>query len=181
MKYTNSIYKALILIISIGLAQAAWAAALNKKQVEQFIDTLPTVKEIGHNYPNPAQQSTSTRPFSSGLEQMAPTDPSYIALSKMSKNHGYKTVNEWAENGDRVLRAYILLSIGLPIEQLEQMRKQAMTVLNNPGLPAELRASLAAQLNSPQLNQFEDLIDSKQDVPAVQPYRGKLDALLKEK
>lgn len=164
----------------VGLVQYGWAAPLTEKQVGQFIETLPQLQKIGEQHPETNQQAmiNPTKPLSSSIEKIPSSEPAYKALTAMTEKNGYSTLTQWAEIGDRVLQAYMLISMEVSAGQLKQIQQQAQMALKSGMLPPEISAALEQSMGAEPLGQLGLSPNAEQDVPAVLPYRKQLDQLL---
>lgn len=169
-----------VLVIFCTGASGAWAQALTESQVSRFLDSVPAMKQLNLDEQIAVSTSMSLRPFSASLEQMSPSDNRKKDIEKMAKKHGFKQAEDWAQTGDRVVKAYALLNMGMSLEDLEQTYNQAKQILNNPNLPPEMKQMLNQQFNSDLLDQFQSLKDSKPDIPAVKTHEKRLEILFKE-
>lgn len=177
--------KALALLISsfalfVALLTSAWAAPLTVAEAGRFIDSLAALQNLEQNEQLPIDPESNLSPFSTGLASLAPEDPLRKQLIKISKNHGFNQVENWAQVGDRVVQAYVLASIGMPIQELQKSLEQTQAMLNDPNLPDEMRQMFAGTLNNQLMQQFQNLSNSEQDIPAITPHINKLNQLVSQ-
>lgn len=175
-KYIYSLLS--VLVIFCSSFTSSWAQPLTESEVERFLDSLPALEQIEPNTSPSIDPSATLQPFTQSLEQLPPGDQRHAAIEKIAKSHGFKQAKDWAQTGDRVIQAYVLMHMGISFEEMERAYSQALQMLETPGLPPEMKQMLSQQLNSESLEQFRSLKNSKPDVPAVKVHEKRLETLV---
>lgn len=167
-----------------GLAQAD---PLTDDRIQSFIDSLSDTKKLGEEYPdlereNDGPPKDMTRPLSSSLEERERHPEAEAKLEDLVQDHGFESVREWAETGDRIYVAMIAIGIReMPAEQREMMR-------NTPEL--DLSEGMYANMPEAQKAKLKQTADSMRgaleaadnapeaDIEAVRPFRSQLKTMM---
>lgn len=169
-----------------GLAQAA---PLTDDQIRSFINSMDDTEKLGDEYPeldreddDPAEDIT--RPLTSSLHELDDHPEARGKLEDIVQDHGFDSIREWADVGDRIFVAMMALDFQeMPKEQREMMRNTPAPDMSdemyaNMGEAQKAAIQRMAQAMRGAMEAAENA--PKEDVEAVRPFRDELDALGEE-
>lgn len=167
----------------------AVAADLTSDMVGRFIQSMNGMQEIAAKYddivePNSAFEprgmddvaQRAMTPFSSSLAEMKAHE-GYGDLLAMIRQHGFDSAEQWAQVGDRVMRAYAALTIAEEVPNMNAQLAQAMQELEDSDLSEEQKQMMRGMLQSSTV-----VVGAVNNVPdadkaAVRPHIGAIEAL----
>ena len=173
---------------TLWLPLVAAAADLTSDMVGRFVASMGGMQEIAAQYEDIGESNTAFEPqamddiaqramtpFSSNLSEMQAHE-GYGDLLAMIRKHGFDSAEQWAQVGDRVVRAYAALKIASEAPDMDQQMAQAMQELENANLTPEQKQMMQGMLQSSTVvvNAFRDVPDA--DKAAVQPHIGAIEA-----
>lgn len=167
------------LALSLGAAFAAQSAALTSAQVERFIASMPEMVALGEKHDDGKPRNIDPgRPLSSSLELMGREDAAYTDLAQLASRHGFSSVEQWADVGDRTMNAYAVASSGMPASDIEAAyRKAVADISNHPDMPAAQKEAILAGMKKGHQRNMNTLQATEQDLAAVRPHMAELDKL----
>src|SRR5690606_28108615 len=162
-----------------GVARVVSAEPLSSKQVERFLDSLPETLVLGEkhtigNSPN----IDPARPMGSSLEYMDRQSPAYVDLAGLASRHGFASVEQWADVGDRTMNAYAAISSDGAPGGAASAYKEALESINAvPGLTDAQKQAILAGIGADEAD-TDTGPTSEEDIAAVRPHMAKLAELL---
>ncbi len=166
------------------LAIAAQAAEpLTGSRIQAFLASFTELKAFAEQRQihfdgerDKRHRDGSFQPFTRGLDRLRAAG-AYSQATGIVRRHGFTSMESWAGIADRVLRAYLALSM-----QAQQPRMaagmadaQAM-IMNSPHLTPEQKSQALASLGASRRNLQQMQEADPADKAAVVPYRSQLDA-----
>ncbi len=126
--------------------------------------------------PSPFSVSAAAVPFTSALAQMR-THQAHEELLAIVQRRGFADLEQWAQTGDRVMRAYVAATMGAAAPQMNDPMKQALEQLERSGMSASQKEQMRQMMMSSQ-----QMMGALDDVPAadkaaVTPFIPMIDAL----
>lgn len=167
------------LVLYLGFAYIAQAKPLTAQQVEQFIVSMPELTAIGEKHnKNKHHNIDPSQPLSSSLKQMDRQGPEYADLTQLASRHGFSSVEQWADIGDRTIKAYLIATSGLSRDAVEAGYQQGITNINkDPALNAAQKEAILTRMAKSHQRNMDARQASEQDLPAVRPHMTVLDSL----
>jgi coenzyme F420-reducing hydrogenase alpha subunit len=173
-------------LIALTLAPQAQARDLTEKTVRSFIDSLGAAETLAEDHQDfldalEAEQDDENMDFStvfsSSLKDLK-GHAMYGELEKVVKQHGFSSVDQWGETGDRVFRAWFALEMDQQGGVAQQEMQQALAEIeNSPHMTEEQKAQMRAMMQS-----ATSAMDTARNAPesdkrAVRPFMDELRAL----
>jgi hypothetical protein len=170
-----------LLLIEIPAPAAEDPAPLTEKQVRSLLASLPEVETLGNKYedledplptisgdenedPSAAMQRMRSGMLSSSLGALK-GHAGWKELEGIAKTHGFASVAEWANVGDRVMAGFIQMQLATEAPEAEQQMLQAREeIASNPDIPEAQKEMILQQLET-QMDMFEALRSSTLLVP----------------
>lgn len=164
-------------VMSLAFSGMAAAAGITAKQVENYMASMPELELIGDKYPQP-QDIDRYRPLGSALELMDKKSEAYSELSALAKKHDFSNVKQWADVGDRVMQAYLILSSNLSLEEVQAGYQVGVDNINkDPKISDENKRKILARMEKTHSKNIQMRKQAEPDLAVVKPYLGQLDAL----
>lgn len=189
----------LSLLASNALAAGAKdAAPLTTEQVRALLKSLPEVSDLGAEYdeaddPLPQiaggneedPQAAMERMRSGMLSGAVPELRAHSAWTKfeaITKKHGFDSVEQWANVGDRVMAGFLQLQLATEAPDLQaQMDEARESILANPSIPEAQKKMMLEQFER-QMGMFSALQSSELvqpgDMAVIQPLAGEIEKVL---
>lgn len=167
------------LVFYLGLAHAVNAEPLTSQQVERFIISMPDFTALGEKHnDNKHHNIDPARPLSSSLELMSHQGPTYDDVALLASRHGFSSAEQWADVGDRVMKAYINAASGTPLNEVDAAYKEGVANVNKDRnlTDVQKKAILTGMAKGHQRN-MDARKTSEQDMPAVRKHIKELDKL----
>ena len=185
--------KTVLIGLSMLAGISAAAESLTSDMVGRFIESMNGMQEIADRYEdigesndgfNPramdkaAMDEIAQRamtPFSSGLSEMQAHE-GYGDLLDMIEEHGFDSAEQWAQVGDRVMRAYAALQMTAEMPNMNAEMAQAMKELESSGMSEEQKQMMRGMLQSSTqvVSAFNDVPEA--DKAAVKPHIAAIEA-----
>lgn len=170
-------------------AEPLTAEPLTASDVERFIATLPEVRALSEEYDaelvereRPADESgagaaAAGTPFATAIDALDSLEMRQ-QLATLLASHDFASPEQWAQTGDRIVRAYVALHLDGQRDTIRRQMEQARRAIEaNPNLSAEQKewlstrvatgAEMAVQFRAPDA-----------DKAAVRPYLSELEQAL---
>jgi len=141
---------------------------------------MPELNALGEKHSRAAAPGTidPSRPLGSSLEAMSPQGPEYADLAALARRHGFDSAEQWANVGDRTLRAYGAAAGAAGGGDMEALYQQGIAnIQNDAKLNASQQALILERMAKSHQRNLEAMRASEQDLAAVQPHMKKLEAL----
>ena len=187
-----------LLLTSATFASAKEATTLTPEKVRALLKTLPEVSDLGEEYdaaddPLPqiaggdetAPQAAAERMRSGMLSGAVPQLRAHSAWSKfqaITARHGFDSVEEWANVGDRVMAGFLQLQLAKEAPDLQaQMDEARESILGNPNIPEAQKKMMLEQFER-QMGMFDALQHSDLvqpgDMAVIEPMADEISAVL---
>ncbi|MCP5040039.1 MAG: hypothetical protein GY944_03350 [bacterium] len=196
-------------LMFVGLPSAMGASsALDSDTIQRFLDSMPDVQKLAEKYPedpqtareeqmamqneygamaqSPAMTGPSEEqlarvraPFTSSLGEMRASE-GYDEMVATVKRHGFDGVEQWAEVGDRAMRAYGASKMAAEMPKIEAEMKKLRENLAKSGMPIDQQKAMAQMMDSSSqmLSGFENVPEA--DKKAIEPFIPRFDKLAEE-
>lgn len=168
-----------ILVLSLGLAHDANAQPLTPKQVKLFIASMPETTALGEKHnDNKRRNIDPAKPLSSSLKLMDPQSPAYVDLVQLALLHGFSSVEQWANVGDRTIQAYGIAVSDTTLSQVEAGYQQGIANINkSPSLTAAQKEAILVRMKTSHQKNMNARQSSEPDMAAVRPHMAELGKL----
>ncbi|PCI50538.1 MAG: hypothetical protein COB49_03550 [Alphaproteobacteria bacterium] len=178
-----------ILLFSGCFFSAHAEAQLGEDDIQHFINAMKPLRDLGEKYditennnlPTENTGFTAYFPMSRALENVK-DHSSYEDFEKIIREAGFSSPAQWANIGDRVMRAYTSLKIirEMTPERIQEMLKGIEDVKKNKYLSPEIKEQILDSLT--QTITMSDNIsgNTKADQEALKPYLTRLERLFEE-
>lgn len=197
--------KFLILCISSaiflsGIFTAYADTPLSEDNIQHFMNAMKPLQELGKKYDFDENDDDEDNEDNENKDEMTMTGASDI-FSPMSeslekvKNHeafkefesiileaGFDDVSQWANVGDRVMRAYMSLKMleNMTPEKIQELKTSIREIEQNEYLSPKIKKQLVASLNQTITIYSQPPLDDKADHNIVKPYLARLDRLFED-
>lgn len=165
-----------LLLIEIPAPAAKDPAPLTQKQVRSLLASLPEVETLGNKYedledPLPTISGDESEDPSAAMERMRSGmlssslgelkgHAAWKEFEGIAKKHGFASVAEWANVGDRVMAGFIQMQLATEAPEAQQQMLQAREeIASNPDIPEAQKEMILQQLET-QMDMFEALRSS---------------------
>lgn len=160
----------------ILMPASAMAEALSSTQIENLIRSARPLTQLEDKYDLPEinnPENTPIGPMSDALNNIKGYKAygDFIAIIKKS---GFSSAEEWANVGDRVIRAYLALSINTK-EVQSQMAEAMKQLESNPYITAEQKEMMRQQMKKSLPGGNGKNYSSPEDMKVVRPYLKQLE------
>lgn len=189
MKKYLTLSISLIIFLS-GIFSANALDPLDADDMQHFMNAMQPLQDLGkkHDFEGdeeenlPAEESPDVfSPMTDSLSLIKQHE-AYGEFVVIIQNAGFHDAAEWANVGDRVMRAYMSLKMAqeLTPEKRQEMEKSIREIEQNDYLSPDMKKQLITGLKQ-SLNIFDQKTDENtDDQNAVQPYLSRLESLFKE-
>lgn len=173
-----------LLVASQVFAQSS--PPLTAEVVEAFVGSVPEIRQVGEKYdatplvePSGSMgdaMKQATAPFTAAVAQMR-THQAHEELLAIVQRRGFADLEQWAQTGDRVMRAFVAAKMDAEAPRMNDQMKQALEQLERSGMPASQKEQMRQMMMSSQ-----QMMGALNDVPAadkaaVTPFIPMIDAL----
>lgn len=168
-----------VMALSLGLAHAATNHPLTSQQVQHFIASMPEATALGDKHNDNKHRDIDTaQPLTSGLKLMDPNSPAYSDLAQLASRHGFSSVEQWANVGDRTITAYGIAASGVTTSEVEAGYQQGIVNINkDPGLTAAAKEAILVGMKKGHQRNMKARQASEPDLAAVRPHMAELGKL----
>lgn len=176
-----------IAVFMLAVAMMATAAPLNDTRIEGFLNSLEDLETLGERtqdlemFESMGQEIEASaregdfRPMSLMVEKMR-GHSMHEAFADIVSRHGFDRPKDWANTGDRVMRAMAAIELKGQKQGNVQAEMEAMMerMENNPDIPEQQRKRMREQMEQAMVG-MKAMADAPQaDVEAVRPYRDRI-------
>jgi len=180
---------AFLLLLALPYAPNTFAQELTDKTVRSFVEVMESMEPLTEKHKafldELEEQESDEEPefsalMSSGIEDIK-GHPVYEDLEDLVQEHGFSSVEAWAQTGDQVMEAWMALEMeNQPAGMMEQMQASMEQIENAPHLTPEQKAELKAMMQG-SLKGFESLDKVPESSKAVvKPYVERLRLVSKD-
>lgn len=171
-------HKWFVVMILMTSTSIAMAAGLTKKQVQDYLDSVPETLVLSEKHQVEQKKIDRNRPLSSSLELMGKDSVSYQDLTALAKKNHFKDAEQWANVGDRVMQAYIVSQSAMTLEQMKANYDTAeASINNNPEYSEDKKQAILKGMKKGYLRNVEMVKKVQSDLPAVQAKMTEIDAV----
>ena len=174
-------------VVLCALFLASPVHALTDDQVVRFIASMQEMRTIADRFQDTdrlvagpgssdeARQRVES-PFSSSLSDMRRTD-GFDDMLGIMKKHGFTSEEQWAEIGDRVIRAYAAVRMAEQAPQLDKKMADALKQLEESSMPEAQKEMMREMMRTSNqvLEVYADVPEADKD--AVRPHIAALEAV----
>lgn len=175
-----SFLSAALLYLALPVHASTPGAALTDAQVRGFIASWPQVSALGEKHDDGKRRPIDRRrPMSSAIEQMRGNKVE-AELKNIVSPHGFTSLEQWGDVGDRVMMAYMVLSQP-PLSEAkreEQFQQGLKNVEADPKLTPEQRQTIVKNMHKSHARNKATIAAAERDAPAVQPHLAELKRVL---
>lgn len=169
-----------------------FADNLTTQQAGQWLDSMQSLDSWSEAHPKEiellrqrtqeqAKSHPKTKNMPSFVDSISAVKGTEVEpqLNALLSQHGFSNIDQWATVGDRVMAAYMELSMdGRDIKG--DMEKQLQQIKNNPSIPQQQKQMLEQQMQQ-MLKMFENRRKaSAEDVAAIKPIASRFDKMGKK-
>jgi len=178
---------AFVAVLFGGQVHAQSSDPLTPEMVKQFIDSMPDLQTVAQKYgdlpssvdPNLTMEEKmahAAAPFSAALGTMR-THAAYEEMADVVEGHGFSGMEQWAEIGDRVIRAYGATQMDAKAPEMDAQMKQALEEIENANMSESQKQMMREMLQSSQqmMGVWADVPPA--DKAAVQPFMSEIENL----
>jgi len=144
----------IMLFLSAGITARA-DTALSENDIRHFMNAMKPLQELGKKYdfvdnnhlPMATLDMNSFSPMSHSLEKVK-NHKAFDEFSSIIQGAGFSSVEQWANIGDRIIRAYLSLRIVAEMtpEKIQEIQKSLAEVKQNNYLSPEVKKQLLNSL-----------------------------------
>lgn len=192
-------FSVVALLASSALAAAAKdAAPLTTEQVRALLETLPEISDLGAEYdeaddplpqiaggneedPQAAMERMRSGMLSGAVSELR-AHSAWEKFESITKKHGFDSVEQWANVGDRVMAGFLQLQLAKEAPDLQaQMTEARESIVGNPNIPEAQKKMMLEQFER-QMGMFSALQSSELvqpgDMAVIEPLVGEIGAVL---
>ncbi len=172
-----------------NMAVAHADSPLNGDDIQHFMNAMKPLQELGekYNFENDDQMLAANSnmadfsPMSNSLEVIK-SHEAYGEFKKVIRAAGFSDATEWANIGDRVMKAYMSLKMTeqMTPEKMQEMQKNIEEIKKNEYLSSEMKERILNSLGLALSMGGNMSEEDKADRKALRPYLAKLDRLFEE-
>jgi hypothetical protein len=179
MRKITAYVSGMALLLFVFVAQAS-SPALTDAQIRGFIASMPDIQALGDQYPDIGDDEDDdddvnfASPISSGIAKLRGHE-AYAPLTRLVKQHGFSSPEQWGLVGDRVIRAFLATTMDeTSASSRAQMAETLRQIDDNPGLSAEQKADMKQMMSGGM--SFMQSLDKvpAADIKAIRPHLAEL-------
>lgn len=181
MRKITAYVSGMTLLFFVFAAQAS-SPALTDAQIRGFIASMPDIQALGDKYPDIEDDEDDdvnfANPISSGIAKLRGHE-AYAPLTRLVKQHGFSSPEQWGLVGDRVIRAFLATTMDeTPASTRAQMAEILKQVDENPALSAEQKADMKKMMSDGM--SFMHSLDEvpAADIKAIRPHLAELQRVM---
>ncbi len=178
------------IILASLLPVAAYASSLTDAQVKKFVSSWNDVTTLlddaydesedlyGDDLDADNGDDLSLSTMMSDMVALIRGEPVYSQLRRLVRQHGFSSVNDWAQVGDKVMRAAFAIQLGDHAANMEKEMARALKDIDeNPHLTEETKQDMKAAWKSNAAAMAELAATPEADKNAVRPHMGELEQM----
>jgi len=148
---------AAFVLVVVPAAAVDKVKPLTESEIDNFISAMPATQEVGEKMQAEGVEidwvdqmapkaGEEFRPYSKSLSVLKEEQPARVKeLSSAVKPHGFSSAEDWAETGDKAMKAYIAVTMERENPQGFQMPAE-MTPEMLAMVPPQMRAQIEAAM-----------------------------------
>lgn len=142
-------------LLALALSTQAASPKLTGSEVQRFVASLPEVQRLADLIPeaelpevDESAELDLSHPMSSTVQSLR-GHAEYDRFSAVAKQHGFSSLEQWGQTGDRVLRAYLALEMEQQVPGMQaEMARALQEIEQNPHFSPEQREQMKQILTS---------------------------------
>lgn len=153
---------------SFFMVAAVAAMPLSQEQVQSFIASFSEVQEFSEQNSMPQKAIDRHWPLSSSIELLAKDSSHYQNMTTLVKKYNFDSAEQWANVGDRVMRAYFIAKEGATLDFIKKNYDEAVVRINtNPSYTEQLKQSVLTGMEKGYLRNVQKVKDVQPDLKVV--------------
>jgi len=183
-------YVLALIVLSLLLPISAYAASLTDAQVRKFVSSWSDVTTLlddaydesedayGDDFDAHHDDDLSPSTMMSDMVEQIRGQAVYSQLRRLVRQHGFSGVDEWAQVGDRVMRAAFAIQLGDHAATMEEEMTRALKDIDeNPHLTEEMKQDMKAAMAQSVAAMAELAATPEADKNAVLPHMDELEQM----
>ena len=181
----NTFCAVLVLLLA---ALPAMAQPLSDERIERFLASLEDLESLGKQVENTdmfgnmgqeiqeqAMRKGEFRPMGMMVEKMRDHEM-HDQFSSVVSDHGFQRPEDWADTGDRIMRA--MAAMELQKHDRGDMRAEMGAMMNkmenNPNISEQQRKRMRQQMGQAMAGMKAMADAPQEDIEAIRPYRDRI-------
>ena len=153
---------------SFFMVAAVAAMPLSQEQVQSYIASFSEVREFSEQNSMPQKAIDRHWPLSSSIELLAKDSSHYQNMTTLVKKYNFDSAEQWANVGDRVMRAYFIVKEGATLDFIKKNYDEAVVRINtNPSYTEQLKQSVLTGMEQGYLRNVQKVKDVQPDLKVV--------------
>lgn len=153
---------------SFVMVAAVAASSLSQEQVQNYIASFAEVQSYGEQNPMPQKGIDRSRPLASSVELLDKDSAHYQELAALVKKYHFQSPEQWADVGDRVMRAYFVAKEGVTLEFIKKNYDEAVVRINsNPDYTQKHKQGVLQGMEKGYLRNVQNIKDAQPDLKVV--------------
>ena len=153
---------------SFFMVAAIAAMPLSQEQVQSYIASFSEVREFSEQNSMPQKAIDRHWPLSSSIELLAKDSSHYQNMTTLVKKYNFDSAEQWANVGDRVMRAYFIAKEGATLDFIKKNYDEAVVRINtNPSYTEQLKQSVLTGMEKGYLRNVQKVKDVQPDLKVV--------------
>lgn len=178
------------IVIFFGTLVSARAdTPLNEKDIQHFMNAMKPLQKLGEKHdiddsdhmPMEQGDMNNFSPMASSLEKIR-THKAFDEFKAIIDDAGFSSVEQWANVGDRIMRAFMSLKMTSEMtpEIIQQIQKSLAEIEKSDYLSPEVKKQLVTSMKRSLTLEKNMSSDDKADIDTVKPYLAKLERHFEE-
>lgn len=169
----------LVMLANLLAAGITQAEPLTEDKIQSFIDAQESLPDFDAKYPGLDAATDElldmARPVSSAMPALQQFPEVRKNLEETVTKHGFDSIEEWAEVGDRVYLAQFAISMQDMSAEERAMSEQMMSADHLEEMPEHMRERMRAM--AAQSRQMMAAVENvpQEDIEKVRPFMSQLD------
>ncbi|GGY61348.1 hypothetical protein [Marinobacter zhanjiangensis] len=163
-------------LLAAGIAQAE---TLTSTRIQSFLDTRDDLAGFDDDYPGLQQASEEIRDMTSPLSSAIPALEQFPEarkhLEKTVTEHGFDSVEDWANVGDRIILAQIAISMQDMSAEERAMSEEMMSADYGEDMPEYMKERAREMAAGARAMRSAAEAVPPEDIEAVRPFMNQLD------
>lgn len=165
-------------VASLCMATAVAATSLSQEQVQNYIASFSEVQEFSEQNSMPQKAIDRHWPLSSSIELLAKDSSHYQNMTILVKKYNFDSAEQWANVGDRVMRAYFIAKEGATLDFIKKNYDEAVVLINsNPSYTEKHKQGVLLGMEKGYLRNVQKVKDVQPDLKVVSGLMDEIAAL----
>lgn len=163
---------------SFFMVAAVAAMPLSQEQVQNYIASFSEVQEFSEQNSMPQKAIDRHWPLSSSIELLAKDSSHYQNMTILVKKYNFDSAEQWANVGDRVMRAYFIAKEGATLDFIKKNYDEAVVRINsNPSYTEKHKQGVLLGMEKGYLRNVQKVKDVQPDLKVVSGLMDEIAAL----